>query len=149
MKKLFIVLTFLALTSSVFAQEGKPDNSDPFYAINNTSNIGESFYYINVRVEKIYPSSQGYVIQYRSSTDTVSTIGIPNEWFTDAASKAEIVRLPQASDWPTMSVFYKNSEFSHVRLYVHPAKSHLTWGNIPQGINVDRFFSDKDFKLQF
>jgi len=149
MKKLFIVLVFLVVISPVFAQD-KNDNSDPFYAINNTSNVADSFYYFNVLVERLFPSSQGYVVQYRNASDTISTIGIPNNWFTDAASKAEIVRLPQVSDWPTMSVFFNNGKFSHVRLYIHPAKSHLTWGSIPQGIDVSRFFQDEEsFKLQF
>jgi len=135
MKKIIIALIFLALVTPVFAQ-----------AINSS----ENFYCINVPVEKIYPSHKGYIVQYRAGSATVATIGIPNEWFTDAASCAQLVKLPTASDWPTMSVFYSDGKFSHVRLYTHPAKSHWTWGNIPMGIDVDRFFADKEsFKLQF
>jgi hypothetical protein len=136
MKKLIIVLIFLAVISPVFAQQ-KDDKS-------------ESFYYINVFVEKIFPSNEGYIILYRSGSATISTIGIPNEWFTEATGNAQLVKLPLASDWPTMTVFYSDGKFSHVRLYTHPAKSHSTWGNIPQGTDVSRFFSDKEsFKLQF
>jgi hypothetical protein len=137
MKKIIIVLAFLALVSPVFAQHS---------AVNRPDNL----YYTNVSVERIFPSRQGYVVQYRSASSIVATVGIPNEWFTDAAGIAELVILPTASDWPTMTVFYKNGEFSHVRLYVHPAKSHLTWGNIPQGIDVSGLFTDKEsFKIQY
>jgi hypothetical protein len=135
MKKIIIVLIFLAVVSPVFAQ-----------------NIADSetLYYINVPVEKVFPSREGYVVRYRSASSMIATVGIPNDWFTDAAGSAELVRLPTASDWPTMTIFYKGGKFSHVRLYVHPAKSHLTWGNIPQGIDVSRFFTDKEsFKIEY
>jgi hypothetical protein len=136
MKKLIIALIFLAVISPVFAQQ-KDDKS-------------ESFYYINVPVERIFPSSDGYIVQYRSGSATYYTIGIPNEWFTEASGCAQLVKLPLASDWPTMTVFYSEGKFSHVRLYTHPAKSHSTWGSIPQGTNVSSYFSDKEsFKLKF
>jgi len=136
MKKLIVVLFILAVISPVFAQQNDEKK--------------ESFYYINVPVEKIFPSSEGYIVMYRSGTTMISTIGIPNEWLYDSAGNAQIVKLVLASDWPTMTVFYSEGKFSHVRLYTHPVKSHDTWGNIPQGTDVSRFFSDKDsFKLQF
>ncbi|MCL2802056.1 MAG: hypothetical protein FWD28_09895 [Treponema sp.] len=135
MKKLIIVLILLALITPVFAQSNS-ENQDRMY-------------YINVPVERIFPTSTGYIIQYRSST-ILSTVGIPNEWFSDSAGSAEIIRLPTGADWPTMSVFYRNGEFSHVRLYVHRVKSHWTWGSIPQGTDVSRFFTDRDsFKINY
>jgi hypothetical protein len=136
MRKLIVVLIFLAVITPVFAQ-------------NNTAK-SDDFYYTNVLVEKVYPTKNGYVVQYRSSFSTYATVGIPNEWFTDAASSAELVRLPMASDWPTMSVFFSKGQFSHLRLYIHPAKSHPTWGSIPQGYDVSKFFTDKEsFKLEY
>jgi len=153
MKKIIIVLILLAIISPLFAQEEEKRDrnpADPFYAINNTRNREENFYYVNVSVEKIYPTKNGYVVQYLSASSTVATIGIPNDWLTNAAGRAEIVHLPVVSDWPTMTVFYVDGKFSHVRLYVHPAKSHQTWGNIPQGADVSKFFMDADsFNLQF
>ncbi|MCL2265928.1 MAG: hypothetical protein FWC22_07795 [Treponema sp.] len=135
MKKLIIVLIFMALIAPVFAQ--------------SKAQPGLDLYYLNVPVEKIYPTKNGYIVLYRSSSLT-KTVGIPNEWFSNAGGKAELMRLPVTSDWPTMSVFYVEGEFSHVRLYVHRAKSHLTWGSIPQGTDVDKYFEDKEnFNIQF
>ena len=132
MKKLIIVLIFLALISPVFGQ-------------NNSSNNGESLYYVNVPVERVYASSEGYIVQYRTGSGAViSTIGIPMTWFTEASGCAELLKLPAAADWPTMSVFYENGQFSHVRLYVHRVKSHVTWGSIPQGADLSRFFMDRE-----
>jgi hypothetical protein len=147
MKKVIFVLFILAAVSPVFAQN----------IVNEHNNI----YCFNVRIEKIYPSSQGYVIQYQRGTGGFGTVGIPNEWFLGrgtpsepepgpaavglqyvAAGRAEIIILPPGDNWPSLSIFYVDGEFSHVRLYVHRLKSHQTWGNIPQGSNVSRFFAE-------
>ena len=130
MKQFITVLVFLALIVPVFAQSDTEELPD--------------LYYINVPIERIFPSVDGYIIQYRSSSAIIATIGVPIEWFTDAAGRAEIVRLQSGWDWPTMSIFYSNGEFSHVRLYVHRSKAHQTWGNIPQGSDVNRFFGDRE-----
>jgi len=136
MRKIIVVLILLSVISPIFAQQNDEKR--------------ESFYYINVPVEKIYPSNEGYVIMYRSSSTQISIIGIPNDWFYDSAGNAQVVKLPLASDWPTMTVFYSEGKFSHVRLYTHPAKSHTTWGNIPMGTDVSSYFTDKEsFKLKF
>jgi hypothetical protein len=135
MKKLIIVLFFIALITPAFAQ-------------NRASELPR-LYYINLPVERIFPSSDGYIIQYRSSSSVIETIGIPIEWFNNAGGRADIVRLEMASDWPSMSVFYSDGEFSHVRLYVHRTTSHRSWGNIPMGTDLDRFFGDRQsFNIQ-
>jgi len=138
MKKLLIVSILFLLTIIV-----------PVFAQNN-SGEQDRMYYLNVPVEKIYATSLGYVIQYRSRGNIIATIGIPNEWFYDSAGSAEMVRLPAGRDWPTMSIFYRNGEFSHIRLYVHRSKGHWTWGSVPQGTDVSRFFTDRDsFRIQY
>jgi hypothetical protein len=141
MKKLVIVLVFLSVISPVFAQ----NNS-------NNSNKGmPNLYYANVPVEKIYLAGTGYIVQYRRATNQIGTIGIPYTWFTDAGSIAEIIKLPKGKNWPYMAVFYKDGNFSHLRLYVHAQKSHLTWGMTPQGADVSKHFvTERDsFNFQF
>ena len=126
MKKLIVLLFLLALIIPVFAQ--------------SNANELPRLYYINVPVERIIPTSQGYIIQYRSSSAIIGTIGIPIEWFSDAGGRAEKRQLESPRAWPTMSIFYSDGVFSHVRLYTHRSKAHQTWGNIPQGTDVSRFF---------
>jgi len=133
MRKFIFVLFLIALITPVFAQD-----------------VGDrSLYYVNVPVERIYPTSEGYIVQYRNSS-IIATTGIPNEWFTASAGKAEMLSLPPGRDWPTMSVFFRDGEFSHLKLYVHRSKGHWTWGNIPVGTDLSRFFGDKEtFNFQF
>jgi hypothetical protein len=136
MKKLIIVLILMALVLPVFAQ--------------NNSSADTKMYYINIPVEKVYLSHEGYVIQYRKGVNQIATIGVPYAWFTDSASRAEIMYLQPGKDWPSLSVFYKEGEFSHVRLYLHRWKKHPTWSVVPQGADVSRHFKEPDsFSLEF
>ena len=136
MKKLIFVLIIMALVLPVFAQGNSRDESQ--------------MYYINIPVEKIYLSYEGYVVQYRKGINSIGTVGIPYEWFTEAASRAELMKLPPGKDWPSMSIFYREGEFSHVRLYIHRSRAHITWGVVPQGADVSRHFGDPEsFAIEF
>jgi hypothetical protein len=147
MKKLIIVMVFLAMISPVFAQQqqsmrGKHYTSD--------RPIPGNVYVYNVPIVKIFPSSEGYIVQYRRTVFDVGTIGIPNEWFIDAGGRAELMKLPPGTNWPSISVFYIDGEFSHIRLYVHRSKAHTTWGSVPMGADVSRYFENSDaFALEF
>jgi len=137
MKKLIFAIILLALIMPVFAQ--------------NDSGENRNLYYVNVAIERIFTVSEGYLIVYRTQKG-YATIGVPNEWFWDTENlrKGDMVRLPRGVNWPTMSVFYADGEFSHVRLYVHPSRSHSSWGTVSQGTDVSGYFpGDGSFNLQF
>jgi len=112
----------------------------PIFAQSSSNRNESEYYYINVGVEKIWPYRKGYVVQYRKGLYQTARAYIPSEWFTNAASQGEIITLPRGNAWPSMSVYYKNGEFSHVRLYVHRYDQHITWGILPQNVNIDSFF---------
>ncbi len=131
MRKLIFTLIFLSLVLPLFAQQISPE-------------LESNMYYINVPVEKVLLSGKGYLIQYQTSTNMIGTVGIPYEWFTNAAANAELINLPPGKSWPTMSIFYREGEFSHVRLYVHRNKGHSTWSVTPQGADVSRYFQDAE-----
>jgi len=131
MKKLFVAAVFtvfLVIGSSVFAQDKPKDKQSEYY-------------YKNVTVEKIYPYRTGYVVQYRRGINSMDKAYLPITWFTSSAGKGEIVTLPNGNVWPSMTVYYKNGEFSHVRLYVHHVTSHETWGTLPLTVDLDSAFA--------
>ena len=137
MKKLIILSIILAAASPLFAQTLSPENTSDMY-------------YLSVPVEKIYPSSRGYLIQYRKGANGIGTVALPNEWFTNSAGKGELITLPRGTSWPTLTVFYREGEFSHVRLYVHKSKAHSTWGNVPQSADLSKYFENTDtIKIEY
>jgi hypothetical protein len=130
MKKLVfaaIFVVFLAVGLPVFAQNQKDERDSEYY-------------YVNITLEKVFPYRKGYVVQYRKGQFGYGRAYLPAEWFTDAGSKGEVIPLPAGKVWPTLTIYYKNGEFSHVRLYVHRLPTHQSWGNIPQGVNIDKEF---------
>ena len=148
MKKLICTVAFVALFitgAMLFAQDDKEDNGKE-----KKKNESE-YYYKNISLEKIYPYRNGYVVQYnRGIGKKMGMAYIPMAWFTDSAGKGEIVSLSKGSAWPSLSVYYKDGEFSHVRLYVHRSPNHQTWGVIPQNINLDdRFDGVEDLKMKY
>ena len=140
MKKLIIAAVF-----AVFFSVGLP-----IFAQNIPDDKKSEYYYINVSLEKIWPYRKGYVVQYRKGLYQTARAYLPAEWFTNAASTGEIITLPRGNAWPSMSVYFKEGEFSHVRLYVHRWADHVTWGNIPQNVNIDSNFENVEtVDLQF
>ena len=141
MKKFIFAVVFaviLAGGSTLFAQQSSREGQESEY------------YYVNISVEKVFPYRKGYIVQYRRGLNRIATTYLPSEWFAMTASKGEILNLPKGQSWPSMSVYYKNGEFSHVRLYVHPQQTHQTWGNIPQNVNVDHKFDNiETIQLEF
>jgi len=140
MKKLIVAAVFavfMVVGSSVFAQDRRVEQQSEYY-------------YKNISLEKIYPYRNGYVVQYRRGINTIDKAYLPMAWFTNSASKGEIITLPQGKAWPSMSVYYKNGKFSHVRLYVHHLSDHQTWGVIPQNVDIDSAFENvEDLQIKF
>lgn len=139
MRKFIIAIVVLAVFAAgvpVFAQSSDENEDD--------------FYYINLTLEKIWPYRAGYVVQYRKGINRIGRLYLPNEWFSSSAGKGEIIKLPPGLSWPSLSVYYKNGEFSHVRLYVHRVNTHSTWGVVPQNVNIDSSFDNVDtLKIDF
>jgi len=131
-----IVAVIFIIGVPVFAQEAQ-ENGEKSNGKNKDRPESE-LYYKNITLEKIYPSGGGYAVRYRKGF-SLATVYIPFEWF-GSGGKAEIINLPRGRSWPSMSVYYKEGEFSHVRLYVHPQASHQTWGVVPPNAKIDGNF---------
>jgi hypothetical protein len=119
-------------------------SSAPLFAQEISKEHTSEYFYVNVPLEKIYPYDKGYVVTYRKGVNQLTQAYLPLEWFTEAAGKGELVVLPPGTNWPSLTVYYKAGEFSHVRLYIHRLKSHETWGNIPLNVNIDDRFENVD-----
>jgi hypothetical protein len=138
MKKLFLMIAVCLVFSAVLFAQKIPEGSESEY------------FYVNVNIEKIYAYRKGYVIQYRKGVNQMATTYLPLEWFEGLGGKGELVSVQASNGWPYMSVYYKNGEFSHVKVYVRKARSHETWGIVPLHVNIDdRFENINDIKLEF
>jgi hypothetical protein len=140
------VLFALMLGGVLFAQS----NNDQRSASGISPGRESEYYYINVDIETIYPYRLGYLIIYRKGVNGIGRVYIPLEWFEDPAGKARVINLGPGLVWPHLTVYYRNGEFSHCRLFVRREASHVTWGNVPLNVNIDdKFQGIESLKLEF
>jgi len=138
MKKIFLLVGLILLIqgASLFAQQKFSRESD--------------YYYFNVPIEKIFAHKLGYVVIYRKGVNQMTRTFLPIEWFTEMAGKGEISALGPGKEWPSMTVFYKNGEFSHLKLFLRRSRAHETWGVVPLNADIDHLFKDiEEVKLEF
>ena len=137
MKKLVLAAVLAAfIAGGLFAQQELKHESD--------------YYYHTVLIEKIYVYRRGYMVVYRKGAAQMARTYLPEEWFNTMGGKGEIVGLGTGHEWPSMTVYYKNGEFSHVRLRLRRHKGHESWGVVPLHINLDEYFQDiEEVQLEF
>jgi hypothetical protein len=140
MRKLLFLITLLLVAAGL-----------PLVAQQNTSSSAvEGSYAVTVSLERIYPYRKGYVARYTRGIGKTADAYLPIEWFEGTGKKGDLILLGSGSDWPHMTVFYKDGKFSHVRLYVRKERGHETWGSMPLNVNIDdRFEGVEEVILQF
>ena len=128
MKKVLLLVVLITLSQgvTVFAQHNYP-------------HIESEFYYINVPIEQIYLYRIGYIVAYRLG-NTIHRAYLPFEWFASLEGKGDIIHLQRGREWPSMTVYYRNGQFSHVRLRVRRDRAHETWSVVPLNVDLDEHF---------
>jgi hypothetical protein len=143
--RILATLFALILTALPVAAQDADSGSSPQKYTNESE-----YYPVFVQVEKIYNYSKGYIVSYRKGPFQMANAYLPIEWFRGTSGKGHIVRQGSANTWPRLVVYYKNGEFSHLRLYVHRDRNHETWGVARASAELDSKFENvEDIKLEF
>ena len=140
MKKILLLVVLAALCQGMFlsAQEE--------LKLSNPS----GYYFFTVPIEKVYLYRLGYIVYYRTNSNRVAHTYIPHEWFSTTGGKGDIIYLSSGTEWPTLTVYYKDGGFSHVRLRLRKERLHMIWRVVPQPENMDAYFLEAtDVKLEF
>jgi len=94
----------------------------------------DSLFAVTVPINRIYPHSQGYEVVYNKTDLYPAVAYLPARWFTGAAGKGE---------------YYRNGEFSHVRVFAHSSRSHTSWGVLRSDADLSDEFSSDTLELQY
>jgi hypothetical protein len=120
-----------------------------FLAFSAVSFAEESEFFVKtVPISKVYTHLLGYKVVYIKSDLSLGTFYVPLQWFTAPAAKGDLIWGNHPS-FPYFSIFYKNGEFSHIRLYVRRAKSHQSWGNLAPDPALKEKFDIDTLELEF
>ena len=141
MKKIVLLVVLVTLCQGFF-----------LFAQNTGNRFDESnYYYFNFTIEKVYIHRLGYVVMYRTGANRITTTYIPHEWFNTIGGKGEVVGLSSGQEWPSMIVYFKDGEFSHVRLRLRRDRLHESWGVVPLTAKIDDEFLNaiNEIKLEF
>ncbi len=112
------------------------------------------YFFKTVPITRVYSHRDGYRIVYRRSNMELAVLYVPDDWFqfTPGAGQRGKGELVMADDpsYPYMSIFWKEGEFSHIRLYLNSNKQHISWGDLDNPENYsDKFEIDTLANLQF
>ena len=109
----------------------------------------DSPYYVRtVSITKVYPHEDGYKIVYRNSKLQYSAFYVPIEWFGGGATKGELI-YGDSQAFPYFSVFWKDGEFHHIRLYLTKNRLDLSWGDLDPTVDISaKFEGVESIKLE-
>lgn len=108
----------------------------------------DQLYAITVQVQRVFPHSLGYKVIYNRSDLYPGEVYLPGRWFTGAAARAEM-HYSRHPSVPYMTVFYRNGEVSHIRLFVHADRAHRSWGALPSGQDLREEFSTEELTIRY
>ena len=130
-KKLMIILVLVGLAAGLFAE-----------------NLESNLYYKSYPISVVNPSTQGYRIVYMKSDMTYHVFYCPMEWFLGAAAKGELL-YGEGSAYPYFTVYWKDGQFDHIKLYLTKNRNHPSWGDLPEGRDYSEKFNVTEPQLDF
>jgi len=109
------------------------------------------FYSVDLMVTMVSPHPMGYQVVYYDRYAKLHEVYLPLEWFKgNPAGKAEIV-YGRGKSFPYLSLYYRNAELDHIRLYVFDSDTHPSWGTLSRQVDYTEEFSVsfEDLEIEF
>ena len=133
MKRTVILFALIFLVLGVFSLNAQ--EQDP------------KLYVKTVGIMKILNHALGYKVLYLKSTMEVGEFYVPHSWFK-AGGKAALV-LGNGPAFPYFSVFYREGEFDHIKIYAAENIRHLSWGRLKRQVGDSSKFEVETLDLEF
>ena len=133
MKRTVMLVTLVLLILGVFTVNAQ--EQDP------------KLYVKTVSIMKILNHALGYKVLYLKSSMEVGEFYVPHSWFK-AGGKAELV-LGNGPAFPYFSVFYREGEFDHIKIYAADNIGHLSWGRLKRQVGDSSKFEIETLDLEF
>ncbi len=106
------------------------------------------YYTRHVIITRIYPHDMGYKVLYMANDLTNRSVYLPNRIFSESNDGSDII-MGNGKSYPYMQIFWKDGEFSHVKLFLKADFHDLTWGAFNDPNSHDENFKNADLKFDF
>jgi hypothetical protein len=113
----------------------------------NAQEQDPKIYVKTVGIMKILNHALGYKVLYLKSSMEVGEFYVPHSWFK-AGGKAQLI-LGGTPAFPYFSVFYKDGEFDHIKIYAQENIQHLSWGRLKRQVGDSSKFEIETLDLEF
>ena len=133
-KRIFIVAMLVMVVAGLSVAQEAQESSE-----------SELFVH-TVYLNQVFRHRLGFKVTYTAANLDYKEVYIPTSWFTQAAGKGELIETSSQSA-PYMDVYYRNGEFSHVRLFVRDNPFHVTWGRLDDVPNAEEKFNKETLEL--
>jgi len=133
MKRSIILVALIFIVLGVFVANAQ--QQDP------------KLYVKTVGIMKILNHALGYKVLYLKSSMEVGEFYVPHTWFK-AGGKAELV-LGNGPAFPYFSIFYRDGEFDHIKIYAAENIQHLSWGRLKRQAGDSSKFEVETLDLEF
>jgi hypothetical protein len=105
------------------------------------------FYPKTVAINRVYPHTLGYRVDYIKSNRTLGTFYAPTEWFKKAAGYGEIV-YGNGAQYPYATFYYKDGKIDHFRLYLISDFNDQSWG-VLRGEDYNQDFDISELNIEY
>ena len=105
------------------------------------------FYPKTMAINKVYPHTMGYKVEYIKSNRTLGSFYAPTSWFKKAAGYGEIV-YGQGSQYPYATFYYKDGKIDHFRLYLVSNFNDISWG-VLRGSDYTKQFDVNELVIEY
>jgi hypothetical protein len=134
LKKLILLIVIFTIIASVAVFAGTSE-----------------FYVKTMSIVRVYDHNLGYKLVYVKSNFELAALYIPKDWFqvfaqTEEEPKAELVSGKESA-YPYFSIFWKNGEFHHIRLYLHDDLNNDSWGDLDPNLDLTENFNIESLTL--
>ncbi|WP_020613080.1 hypothetical protein [Sediminispirochaeta bajacaliforniensis] len=114
----------------------------------------ESPYFVKtVSISKVYNHRLGYRVVYMTNDFQFKVLYIPQAWFAVAGQSGEIPKaelvLGNDPAYPYFSIFWKDGQFDHIRLYLKKDLNDTSWGDASTLGDIDSNFNVETLSLEF
>lgn len=114
--------------------------------------LESDFYTVQLMIYRVSTHPMGYRVEYYKPNGDLFSVYCPLEWFEQGQTGPAQVVWGEGTQYPYMSLYYKDGKIHHFRLYLIDNQYHTSWGTLERADSEyeEKFdVSFEDFSIEY